>query len=338
MWMAALAVPAMFLWARQSTVASTLLAADVVVPWLPETVEAQAWIDVLAAALAAAWGLGAAWHLFRIMRQLARIHLAVRLTPPEQVRATIRPVVFSRHVRSPMLVGYSHPRIVLPEHLRNAEPRLVRLICAHEEAHARRRDNWRLSAEHALLAVWFWCTPLRHLHTHLLAAREELCDRDALRHASMADRRAYAHVLLSSWRPSTPPAPMSCMTDGMAHARRRLGSILDPSFSAHAPRSLRALSAAAIVFLGTTCVVAVTPAISENLLTLSGNRGVSLRMTSVGDPRDGRGLPPARDTYHVKVLGAPAGHGDDWVPGDYRVEFLPLPDHGWKLHLVRVAR
>ncbi|MDQ0462506.1 beta-lactamase regulating signal transducer with metallopeptidase domain [Caulobacter ginsengisoli] len=197
-------------------------------------------IDPLALLLAAGMlvGLGGllvrSWRVERLRR---------RARPVSELAHIAIPVLASQEAGAALLVGLMRPAIILPERLlAQLSADDLALICAHELAHLRRRDNWRILADQALSAV-LWFNPPAHLCiARLVALREEICDATVLAGAGEDLRRRYAVVLLAAMRLAGAGGaqPAFIRKQGSEHAMR-FKAILSPA----GPSSRRALAAAA---------------------------------------------------------------------------------------------
>ncbi|MGN0315806.1 MAG: M56 family metallopeptidase [Fusicatenibacter sp.] len=99
----------------------------------------------------------------------------------------------SEYVTSPFVFGILHPKIYLPFGME--EPHL-RYVCAHEEAHIRRRDHWWKLLGFMLLAV-YWFHPLIHLGYALFCRDMELsCDEKVLKELGTGCKAEYSRALL----------------------------------------------------------------------------------------------------------------------------------------------
>lgn len=111
------------------------------------------------------------------------------------------PVLFSQTVSTAMLVGLRRPAILLPPRLlAEMETADLAWICAHELAHLKRGDNWRVLLDQLLGALLWFNPPALAALGRLGALREELCDAAVLADAPAADRRRYAAILLQALR------------------------------------------------------------------------------------------------------------------------------------------
>jgi bla regulator protein BlaR1 len=106
-------------------------------------------------------------------------------------------ILESPHIKSPCLLGFLRPRLLLPTGLRDRFSREeLRLVFLHELAHLQRRDiafNWLLE----IVASIHWFNPLVWMVCDRMRAdREEACDAFALARADVRERRAYGRALL----------------------------------------------------------------------------------------------------------------------------------------------
>ena len=104
-------------------------------------------------------------------------------------------VYTSQKVTSPAVYGIIRPRIIIPEHLRDAEG--LDLILLHEKRHIRRGDNfWRLLA--FITAAIHWFNPLVWIFLKCFLSDVELaCDESALAKLPQEKQNAYALELLN---------------------------------------------------------------------------------------------------------------------------------------------
>jgi beta-lactamase class D len=95
----------------------------------------------------------------------------------------------------PVVVGWRHPRIVLPVESSEWPVDRLAMVIAHEEAHARRRDSI-IQLLSLVNRAMLWFHPAAWwLHRELGALAEEACDAAAI--AAGHDRAAYADCLIA---------------------------------------------------------------------------------------------------------------------------------------------
>lgn len=104
-------------------------------------------------------------------------------------------VYSSQKITSPAVYGILRPRIIIPEHLRDAEG--LDLILLHEKRHIRRGDNfWRLLA--FITAAIHWFNPFVWIFLKCFLSDVELaCDESALAKLPREKQKAYALELLN---------------------------------------------------------------------------------------------------------------------------------------------
>lgn len=197
--------------------------------------------------------------------RLKRIAKAASPASPELARAvraaarrldTGRPEVkVSDTIDQPLLAGLANPVILLPSALveRLSLERLTP-VCAHELAHLKRGDNWRLLAEHLLGGLFWMVPPFAVLRARAAAVREELADALALEDAEPSVRRHYAETLIDVLRTRAAPALHPAFTGkGRRPTLMRLKAITDP-------RDPATLARRALLTLASLLAVGVTAA------------------------------------------------------------------------------
>jgi beta-lactamase regulating signal transducer with metallopeptidase domain len=203
-------------------------------------------------------------------------------------------VKVSDQIDQPLLAGLTAPVILLPAEMvaQLDVPRLVP-ICAHELAHLKRGDNWRLLAEH-LLGGLFWMVPhFAILRARAAAVREELSDALALDGASPGERRSYAEDLIAVLRNRAASALHPAFTGkGRKPTAMRLQAITDPRDPAtFARRALLGLMSLLAVAIATTGSIA--------LAQQGGDKASSRSIIS-----DGKGLYVDIRSDYVRVTNA----------------------------------
>lgn len=145
------------------------------------------------------------------------------------LRVGLPALLTSPEITSPRLAGMLRPAILLPEALARLPVGELALICGHELAHLKLRDNPRLAIEDILLAL-FWFNPVMPaIRGRLAAAREEGRDDLALADAAPETRRRYAQTLVNTLRFGAGPEPHAAFIGaGRNIAAMRLKAILKP--------------------------------------------------------------------------------------------------------------
>ena len=137
------------------------------------------------------------------------------------------PVIVSRKVNSPMILGIFRPVLVIPrEDYSSAE---CNMIVRHELTHCKRHDvvfKMLLTAVNAL----HWFNPFVYLMVREANADIELCcDADVLRNADSVQRKVYAESILTSMEREKGFVPVStCFSNGgINKMKERLENIID---------------------------------------------------------------------------------------------------------------
>lgn len=176
-------------------------------------------------------------------RRLSRLVWGADLAPVEVARvvrgvademtAPTPPVRIGAGAAEAMIVGLWRPVLLLPKDLaRRIDEPMTRAIIAHELAHLKRSDHRTLWIEEALLCLFAANPVLAALRRRRATAREEACDRLALKGAPAAIRRSYARALLDALNGAASPTDMPALTFTSAKrtfAMLRLKAILEPA-------------------------------------------------------------------------------------------------------------
>lgn len=222
-------------------------------------------------------------RLRRIVRDAQPVshELALALRAAARRLDTGRPEVkVSDTIDQPLLAGLTTPTILLPRALveRLDVGRLVP-VCAHELAHLRRGDNWRLLVEHLLGGLFWMVPPFAALRARAAAAREELADALALEGAAPSVRRTYAETLIDVLRTRAAPTPHPAFTGkGRRPTLMRLQAIT-------APRAPASLARRALLGLAAMLAVAAATAGSIALAQQIGGAGHGGSRSVISDER-----------------------------------------------------
>ncbi|MBI4661042.1 MAG: PD40 domain-containing protein [Verrucomicrobia bacterium] len=221
-------------------------AADTAVRAPTDSRSTHATLRTVHVSLAVLWLAGAlflAGRIFSFPRQLnAQLAQHESPAPPalfdvlEQSKRLIGvnrvlPIVQSRAVASPALLGFIRPWLLLPEGMAERfTPQELRLVFLHELAHLKRRDiavNWLMT----LLQVLHWFNPLVWIaFSRIRADRELACDELALSHAPEADRQPYGQTmikLLESFARPTAIAGLVGILEDKQQMKRRIAMIAE---------------------------------------------------------------------------------------------------------------
>lgn len=129
----------------------------------------------------------------------------------------VLPIVQSRAVECPALMGFIRPWLLLPEGMAERfTPQELRFVFLHELAHLKRRDiavNWLVT----LLQILHWFNPLVWLaFSRMRADRELACDAIALSHANEGENKLYGQAIIKLLEDFTPPDMRTIAYDAFA--------------------------------------------------------------------------------------------------------------------------
>jgi soluble lytic murein transglycosylase-like protein len=220
--------------------------------------------EVLVAALAAVWALGAALQLVRLAGGVWALHRTIarataldrawhdtlaRIAARLDVRGRVS-VAVSARVDVPMLAGILRPVVLLPAALVAGAPApVVEAALAHELAHLRRHDTLVNALQLAVEALLFYHPGVRWLGARVRAERENACDDLVVERVQ--DRLDYAWALteIEGLRGSVPQPALGATGGSLV---QRIHRLVDP-----AGRPTTALARAASSLLALACLAAL---------------------------------------------------------------------------------
>ena len=134
--------------------------------------------------------------------------------------------VLISHDVGPAVIGFWHPRIVVPEWLLGANQRVRRLALAHESAHAQARDPLLLFAATIAVVLMPWNLSLWWQWRRLRFAIEVDCDARVLA-SGRVDGIEYAEALLNvAARTSDVPLAAAAMCESPSTLEKRIHLVL----------------------------------------------------------------------------------------------------------------
>lgn len=219
----------------------------------------------LATSLALLWAAGTLWMLFRLLLSARNANRFQRESNPAPLSGKPADIRLSSLARSPMVVGFRRPSILIPaslfEHLSRDE---LQRILDHELAHLRRGDQWLMLLQKLIEAVYFFHPAVHYAARRFDDEREISCDD----RAALDQRNHYADSLIRICKaivakPS--PAPLAV---GAVRSRnqltRRISLLLDGNRN-HAPHVSRAgLALNAVALMATmACAIEFMPRIAR---------------------------------------------------------------------------
>ena len=213
----------------------------------------------------ALWGTGAVlcfgYTGFSYLRFVKGLRKALK-SPDARVRALYaslpgrKPSLYScRFLKTPLMCGILHPRIILPERSFDAE--MLSNILQHELMHYRRRDTLYKWAAAAVLSL-HWFNPLAWLiRREMNRACELSCDELLLRSMNREEKQAYGNTLLNMAASSSLPAGVVATTFSTEkkNLKERLEQIMN-----YKRNGARLLASVLALVLLAGCGVAAGPA------------------------------------------------------------------------------
>lgn len=270
----------------------------------------------------------------RLAHLCANIRADVRLTPG---------------VRSPAVVGFFSPVILVPPQVLDLEPGAMHAILAHEAEHVRRGD-WLSTVVEELWCACLWFHPMaRVLTSQLDLAREMLVDRRVVE--TTGDRRGYAQALLAF--ADTGPGALRTMT-GLIRPHNLFQRIT--ALTEEVPMSRRLTL---IAFVVASLMVSTATVAAARLWPMSQWNGASPASAALlasaqdeGVVQPGEGVTMPRVTHEVRPEYTAAAmqaqiQGDVWLAivvqtdgavGRVRVTQSLDVEHGLDESAVRAAR
>jgi beta-lactamase regulating signal transducer with metallopeptidase domain len=232
----------------------------------------------IARLLIALWLAGSLLLLARWVTRWLQCVAIVHRSRAHELHADV-PVRSSRELHEPALVGVFKPVLLIPETMTSAfAPAQRAAVVAHEEWHARRRDNL-FAAIHTCVEVLFWFHPLVWwIGRKLLAEREMACDEQVVLEGH--EPVAYATALIAVGRGAmTKRLCAAGATDGDLPSRVR--AILAPRRAHRFSLSHRALLAAAmLVCIGLPVASGMTIISTAGITVTAGARSIQVSNSS----------------------------------------------------------
>jgi bla regulator protein BlaR1 len=262
-----------------------------------------------------------------------RIRAAVRASLPLNITARI-PVRSSATLLEPGVVGFLNPVLLLPEGiLKKLTPQQLEAVLAHEQSHARRRDNLT-SAFHMIVEAIFWFHPVVWwIGAKLLEERERACDEAVLSLGN--EPSVYAEGILNVCK-SYLESPLRCVSGVTgADLKLRIRTILSGRVAKDLSFGRKTvLIAATSMILGAPIFVGalVAPAVHERSMIVSIPQNanaakfekfvaevVSIKRRDLNTTSDSWGMVPGSDTFSARNVSLmeiarvafSIGHGSD---------------------------
>lgn len=206
----------------------------------------QAWIPFIGPVIVSIWTVGSIIYIARTILQHLRLKRMIttwgQIVDKHEVtnrwRAECRAVGLKKVPRivrvpmfsSPMVVGVTHPQLLLPQ----GTDFPTSLVLRHELAHIKRHDTLIQTFFVSVIALQWW-NPLLRLAVQQARQNAELaCDQIALRSGSASERLEYASSLLDTLKRNTLQIPVGAsFLNEKRSITHRLRAILDEPSKKH---------------------------------------------------------------------------------------------------------
>lgn len=144
------------------------------------------------------WLIGSLWRTLAVSLSFVRTRklLDSTLSPVPWLSAKLGIDVFASSCdASPMVVGLTTPKVIMPQSILNElqQDQLI-AIALHERAHIQRKDNWFSLFQELIMILFWWSPVLRYLNKQIHVEREVACDLRAVTH--MQNSKQYAQSLV----------------------------------------------------------------------------------------------------------------------------------------------
>ncbi|WP_019029939.1 M56 family metallopeptidase [Colwellia piezophila] len=153
-------------------------------------------------ALIVVWFIGSLWRSLMVFGSFLRTRKLIKSCQPveqknirELVAGADVEIFTAKQISSPMVVGLTSPKIILPENIiQQLSSEQLAPIVLHELAHIKRNDIW-FSHFQEFIAVLFWWSPvIRLLNNKIHIDRELACDLRAVK--QLNNNKQYAQSLI----------------------------------------------------------------------------------------------------------------------------------------------
>lgn len=168
----------------------------------------------------------------------------------------------SNYICSPMLIGFLHPRIVMPDYDDGGLE--YQLALEHEYVHYRHGDSWcKLFA--VMVSAIHWFNPIAHLAVkNIDRCGEYACDETVTSNMNFDERKQYSETILQ-YICNASPALSSMLSKNKQHLFRRFEFIMDTNKKNRKLSGGVAVAAVLVFSILTTSVLFAeeTPALTE---------------------------------------------------------------------------
>jgi beta-lactamase regulating signal transducer with metallopeptidase domain len=155
-------------------------------------------------ALVVVWFAGSLWRSAMVLGSFLRTRKLIKMSKPVEQKSiqalvnksnTAIKIFSASQVSSPMVVGLTNPRIILPENMiQQLSSEQLAPIVLHELAHIQRNDIWFSHFQEFIAVVFWWSPVIRLLNNKIHIDRELACDLRAVK--QLNNNKQYAQSLI----------------------------------------------------------------------------------------------------------------------------------------------
>ena len=153
-------------------------------------------------ALIVVWFIGSLWRSLMVFGSFLRTRKLIKRCQPVQqqnirelVAGTDVEIFTAKQISSPMVVGLTSPKIILPENImQQLTSEQLAPIVLHELAHIKRNDIWFSHFQEFIAVVFWWSPVIRLLNNKIHIDRELACDLRAVK--QLNNNKQYAQSLI----------------------------------------------------------------------------------------------------------------------------------------------
>ena len=163
----------------------------------------------------------------RTARNYLKLKRVLRSAKPFEPLPKFRefPVFSSPVAQSPFVIGFWHPRIILPVNAEKWTSEQVRLSLFHEIAHLKRKDQWRILLQVSALILFPFNPVIWIFNRQLNQLKELICDNSTISNLNISVRN-YADSLVNLAGMTVTPRPLGTgalfLSENYVNLRKRI--------------------------------------------------------------------------------------------------------------------
>ena len=210
---------------------------------------------------------------YQVVRR--RIEKIIRGTNSIKYQAVIKEISVDYHikreiscycckeVKTPMLIGLFHPKIILPQI--DYEPQEMDTILRHELTHYKHHDTWKKLLLQSVKILYWFCPTISRMSTYAKEDIELFCDETVIRNQALTYRKSYSMAILRTIAEDQNyncEAFTACLSNGNKEIKQRILCILGEEKTKKGSSSL-IVAFFAIFLLCNLCLVPMNRVMSK---------------------------------------------------------------------------